>query len=67
MIYIITVILAIGICYLSARLLLLKKSMKDAGKQLREINQNLEDNRIVKISVPNGELEELLKQYTIAC
>ena len=60
MIYIITVILAIGVCYLSARLFLLKKAMKDAGKQLREINRNLEENRIVKISVPNGELEELL-------
>ncbi len=60
MIYIITVILAIGVCYLSARLLLLKKSMKDAGKQLWEINQNLEENRIVKLSVPDRELERLL-------
>ena len=60
MIYIITVILAIGVCYLSARLLLLKKSMKDAGKQLWEINQNLEENRIVKLSVPDREFERLL-------
>jgi len=61
MIYIITVILAVGVCYLSARLFLLKKAMKDAGKQLREINRNLEENRIVKFSAPNRELEELLK------
>lgn len=60
MIYLITAILAFGVCYLSARLLLLKKSMKDAGKQLKEINRNLEENRIVKFSAPNRELEELL-------
>lgn len=60
MIYIITVILAIVVCVLSARLFLFKKSMKDAGEQLREISRNLEENRIVRLSVPNRELEELL-------
>lgn len=60
MIYIITTVLAIGVVFLSARLLLLNKSMKDAGEQLREIDGRLEDNRIVKLSVPNRELEELL-------
>lgn len=60
MIYVITVILTIGVCFLSAHLFLLKKSMKDAGKQLQEINRNLEENRIVKLAAPNRELEELL-------
>ena len=60
MIYIITVVLAIGVCVLSLRLFLLTKSMKDAGEQLREINKNLEENRIVRLSAPNQALEELL-------
>lgn len=60
MIYIITAVLAIGVCFLSARLLLLKKSMKYAGEQLRQINRRLEENRIVKLAVPNRGLEELL-------
>ena len=60
MINIIAAILAIGVCYLSVRLLLLKKSMKDVGNQLQEINRDLEENRIVKISAPDRELEELL-------
>ena len=42
MIYIITEILAMGVCYLSARLLFLKKSVKDTKKQLEEINQYLD-------------------------
>ncbi len=62
MIYIITAILAMGVCYLSARLFLLRKSMRDAGKQLREINRNLEENRIVKFSAPDRELEQLLRE-----
>ncbi len=60
MIYILTVVLGIVACYLSVRLLLLKRSMKDAGKQLQEISRNLEENRIVKFSASNRELEELL-------
>lgn len=60
MIYIITAILAIGVVFLAARLFLLKKSLRDAGKQLQEINSNLEENRIVRMSVPNQELEDLL-------
>lgn len=60
MIYMITGILAIGVCYLSAHLLLLKKTLKDARKQIQEINRKPEENRIVKLSAPNQELEELL-------
>lgn len=60
MIYIITVILAIGVIFLSARLFLLRKALRDAGKQIQEINRDLEENRIVRMSVPNQELEDLL-------
>ncbi|MBO5165074.1 MAG: HAMP domain-containing histidine kinase [Lachnospiraceae bacterium] len=60
MIYIITAILAMGVCYLSARLLFLKKSVKDTKKQLEEINQYLEENRIVTLSAPDKEFEALL-------
>lgn len=57
----IIVVLTLGIIYLSVRFFLLKKTMRDAGKQLHEINRNIQGNRIVKLSVPNRELEELLK------
>ena len=57
----IIVVLTLGIIYLSVRFFLLKKTMRDAGKQLHEINRNIQENRIVKLSVPNRELEELLK------
>lgn len=60
MAYFIIGLLIVGIFYLSVRLYLLKVSMKDAGKQLREINEKLEENRIVRLSAPNKELEELL-------
>ena len=60
MIYIVIALSVIIIGCLSARLLLLKNAMKDAGKQLQEINRTPEENRFVKLSVPNREMEELL-------
>lgn len=60
MIYIVTAILVAGVCYLSARLLFLKKSVKNTKKQLEEINQYLEENRIVTLSAPDKEFEALL-------
>lgn len=60
MIYIITAILTVGVCYLSARLFFLKKSVRDTKKQLREINESLEENRIVTLSAPDKDFEELL-------
>ena len=41
MVYLITVVLAIAVAYLLVRLLSLKKALKGAGKQLREINREL--------------------------
>lgn len=60
MVYLITVVLAIAVAYLLVRLLSLKKALKGAGKQLREINRELEENRIVKLAVPDKDAEELL-------
>ena len=60
MVYLIAVVLAIAVAYLLVRLLSLKKALKGAGKQLREINRELEENRIVKLAVPDKDAEELL-------
>lgn len=46
--------------YLGARYLLLKRSLRRVNRDLGEIVENLEDNRIVKLPVPDSELEELL-------
>ena len=60
MIYLVIVVLTIATVYLLVRLLSLKKALKGAGKQLREINRELEENRIVKLAVPDKDAEELL-------
>lgn len=60
MAYFVIGLLIVGVFYLSVHLYLLKVSMKDAGKQLWEINEKLEENRLVRLSAPNKELEELL-------
>ncbi len=60
MVYLITVVLTMAVAYLLVRLLSLKKALKGAGKQLREINRELEENRIVKLTVPDKDVEELL-------
>lgn len=60
MAYVVIGLLIGGVFYLSVRLYLLKMSMKDAGKQLHEINEKLEENRLVRLSAPNKELEKLL-------
>lgn len=60
MVYLMIVVLAIATVYLLVRLLSLKKALKGAGKQLKEINRELEENRIVKLTVPDKDAEELL-------
>lgn len=60
MVYLIIVVLTIAVLYLLVRLLSLKKALKGAGKQLKEINRELEENRIVKLAVPDKDAEELL-------
>ena len=60
MVYLIIAVLTIATVYLLVRLLSLKKALKGAGKQLKEINRELEENRIVKLTVPDKDAEELL-------
>jgi len=60
MVYLIIVVLTIAVLYLLVRLLSLKKALKGAGKQLKEINRELEENRIVKLTLPDKDAEELL-------
>lgn len=60
MVYLMIVVLTIATVYLLVRLLSLKKALKGAGKQLKEINRELEENRIVKLAVPDKDAEELL-------
>lgn len=61
MIYIVSALLAVAVGYLGIRLFLLKKSLKEASAQLREINRNLQENRTMKLSAPDKEVEELLE------
>lgn len=42
------------------RLLALKKSIKEANRELAEISQDLPQNRAVKLAVPDKDLEDLL-------
>lgn len=60
MVYLIIAVLTIAVIYLLVRLLSLKMALKGAGKQLKEINRELEENRIVKLTVPDKDAEELL-------
>lgn len=60
MVYLMIAVLTIAVVYLLVRLLSLKKALKGAGKQLKEINRELEENRIVKLTVPDKDAEELL-------
>lgn len=56
-----------GLLYFAVRLLVLKRSIKAAGQQLKEINEGLEENREIKLSAPDKELEKLLVEmnYTL--
>lgn len=60
MVYLIIAVLTLAVVYLLVRLLSLKKALKGAEKQLKEINRELEENRIVKLAVPDKDAEELL-------
>lgn len=62
MLFIITIICLAGVSlYLAFRLLALYKAMEKAQKELGEITEELCENRVVKTSVPDKKLEELLE------
>lgn len=60
MIYGIIVLLAVGICYLGVRYRLLKNVVRDTREQLEGINKEPEESRILRLSVPDYDFEELL-------
>lgn len=60
MIYALFVALLLAVGYLGMRLFLIKRAIRETSEQLREINSALQENRQVKLSVPDEDLEELL-------
>ena len=46
--------------WLGVRLTLVKRSIRQADRELREILERLEDNRVVKLAAPDADLEALL-------
>lgn len=60
MIYILLIAAIVVAITFSIRFYSLKKSIDAANTELKEITEKLEENRIIKLAEPNGELEELL-------
>jgi len=60
MIYFILVVLGIIAIYFYARYLFIRKAIKEAKHELDDIISSLDENRIIKLTVPNKELEALL-------
>lgn len=54
-------LLLAAVLYLSGRLFFIKRSIKNAGRELEEISRHIEENRVVKLSVPEKDLEEFLE------
>ncbi|MDO4338314.1 MAG: HAMP domain-containing sensor histidine kinase [Eubacteriales bacterium] len=61
MVYLMLILAVLIALYLGCRLYLLRKSMRKAEKELKEITSDLEENRVVKIAAPCRELESLLE------
>lgn len=61
MIYLLLILLFFTAVYFACRLFLLKKNIVKAADELDEISENLEENRIIKLSAPDRDLEQLLK------
>lgn len=61
MIYLLLILLFFTTIYFASRLFFLKRSISHASDELEEISQNLEENRIIKLSIPDRDLERLLK------
>lgn len=62
MVYMLLAGACLAAVYFCMRLLLLKRAVRLAAGELREITGDLEENRVVKLAVPQRELEELLEE-----
>lgn len=60
MLYLALAVVSLAALWISIRYAGLKKAIHDSDRELREITKELEQNRIVKMTVPCRELEELL-------
>lgn len=60
MVLLVFMILCVLAAYSCTRYMLLKKAVKDSAKELHEISQDLEQNRIVKLPSPHSDMEGLL-------
>ena len=54
------IIISVLAVYFCARYILLKKAVRESAKELHEISEDLEQNRILKLASPHPDLEELL-------
>ena len=57
MVYIVAAAAAVLAVCLGIRLLLIKKEVRDAAEELREISRNLEENRVLKLHTGDRDLE----------
>ena len=62
MVYILLAAACAAAVYFCMRFVLLKRAVRLAAGELREITGELEENRVVKMAVPQKELEELLAE-----
>lgn len=62
MIYLILAAAVLAANYFCIRCILLQRAVKEAAEELREITEDLEQNRIVKLPGPQHELEMLLEE-----
>lgn len=60
MIYILSVLGFMATIYFALRLFFLKKSIREVNKDLKEINENLTLNRILRLPMPDRDLEALM-------
>lgn len=66
MLYVVIVLLTSLTAYLLCRLFLVKKAMNRATEELKEISKELEENRVLRLGVPDKQLEKLLGEINTA-
>ena len=62
MLYVVIGLLASLAAYLLCRLFLMEKAMNRATEELKEISKELEENRVLRLGMPNKYLEKLLRE-----
>ncbi len=65
MIYVILAVVSISAIYFCIRCQLQRKAIRDAARELYQITEDLDQNRVVKLASPHRELEKLLTQINL--